>query len=106
MHLVAEKDSGSRFSFFCGDAVKNKKPAPDVYNLAAETLGLDKSRCVVVEDSGIGNQAAKAAGMTCLVTTSATPPPTRRERKGQREGNVKDGFWEQSSASSVQYNLL
>ena len=47
MHLVAEKDSGSRFSFFCGDAVKNKKPAPDVYNLAAETMGLAKSECVV-----------------------------------------------------------
>jgi len=59
-----------KFAFFCGDAVTAKKPAPDVYNLAAETMNLDKSKCVVIEDSGIGNQAAKAAGMTCLVTMS------------------------------------
>uniref|UniRef100_A0A7S2NDH3 Uncharacterized protein n=1 Tax=Haptolina brevifila TaxID=156173 RepID=A0A7S2NDH3_9EUKA len=60
----------AKFSFFCGDAVKVKKPAPDVYNLAAETMGLDKAECLVVEDSGIGNQAAKAAEMVCIVTTS------------------------------------
>ena len=63
-------ERSAKFSFFCGDAVPKKKPAPDVYNLAAETMGLDKSECVVVEDSGIGNKAAKAAGMKCLVTTS------------------------------------
>ena len=60
----------AKFSFFCGDAVARKKPQPDVYNLAAETMGLDKAECVVVEDSGIGLQAAKAAGMACLVTIS------------------------------------
>merc|ERR1712146_633698 len=60
----------AKFQFFCGDAVPKKKPAPDVYNLAAETMGLDKTECVVIEDSGIGNRAAKAAGMACLVTTS------------------------------------
>merc|ERR1719163_1067535 len=60
----------AKFSFFCGDAVARKKPQPDVYNLAAETMGLDKAECVVVEDSGIGLQAAKAAGMACLVTKS------------------------------------
>jgi len=66
----------AQFSFFCGECASvtadppKKKPAPDVYNLAAATMGLAKSECVVVEDSGIGNKAAKAAGMTCLVTTS------------------------------------
>jgi HAD superfamily hydrolase (TIGR01509 family) len=60
----------AKFQFFCGDCVPRKKPNPDVYNLAAETMGLDKSECVVIEDSGIGNKAAKAAGMTCLVTQS------------------------------------
>jgi len=58
------------FEFFCGDAVQRKKPAPDVYNLAAEKMSLDKGECVVIEDSGIGCKAAKAAGMACLVTTS------------------------------------
>ena len=51
----------AKFSFFCGDAVARKKPQPDVYNLAAETMGLDKAECVVVEDSGIGLQASGGA---------------------------------------------
>jgi len=59
-----------KFTFFCGDVVAAKKPAPDVYNLAAEIMALPKATCVVIEDSGIGNQAAKAAGMSCLVTMS------------------------------------
>ena len=33
-------------------------------------MELPKGQCVVIEDSGIGCQAAKAAGMACLVTTS------------------------------------
>mgnify|MGYP002632969362 CR=1 FL=1 len=60
----------AKFDFFCGDCVPRKKPNPDVYNLAAETMGLEKSECVVIEDSGIGNQAGKAAGMAVLVTKS------------------------------------
>ena len=59
-----------KFEFFCGDCVPRKKPNPDVYNLAAETMGLEKSECVVIEDSGIGNKAGKAAGMAVLVTKS------------------------------------
>ena len=61
-------ERAAKFSFFCGDCVPNKKPKPDVYNLASKTMGLDKSECIVVEDSGIGTKAAKAAGMPCHVT--------------------------------------
>lgn len=43
--------------------VPHKKPAPDIYLLAAEELGVQAARCVVVEDSRIGVAAAKAAGM-------------------------------------------
>lgn len=35
-------ERAAKFSFFCGDMVPKKKPAPDVYNLAAETMGLEK----------------------------------------------------------------
>ena len=55
---------------FAGDVVPKKKPAPDIYLLAAAQLGVDPARCVVVEDSRIGMRAAKAAGMRCVVTTS------------------------------------
>lgn len=67
--LMGEERYG-KFAFFCGDAVPKKKPAPDVYLLAAEKLDVSPSGCVVIEDSGIGLQAAKAAGMACLVTKS------------------------------------
>lgn len=55
---------------FAGDVVPKKKPSPDVYILAAERLGVDKSNVCVVEDSFIGLSAARAAGMACVVTRS------------------------------------
>lgn len=52
------------------DDVVNNKPAPDVYLLAAERLGVRPDRCLVFEDSLAGLQAAKAAGMTAVVIPS------------------------------------
>ena len=65
------EDQAEQFQVFAGDMVKKKKPAPDVYNMACEEMGLDKSRCVVIEDSHIGLSAAKAAGIACIVTKSS-----------------------------------
>ena len=56
---------------FAGDVVPKKKPDPAIYRLAADRLGLDPSRCVVVEDSANGLKAALAAGMRCVVTISS-----------------------------------
>lgn len=61
----------AKFQIFAGDMVQKKKPAPDVYNMAVDTMGLDKSCCVIVEDSGIGCKAAVAAGIPCIVTKSS-----------------------------------
>ncbi|CAN0455437.1 unnamed protein product, partial [Scytosiphon promiscuus] len=52
-----------RIQIFAGDIVEKKKPHPDIYNLAKETMGLDPARVVVIEDSHIGLTSAKAAGM-------------------------------------------
>mmetsp|Transcript_13417 Transcript_13417/g.18747 ORF Transcript_13417/g.18747 Transcript_13417/m.18747 type:complete len:280 (+) Transcript_13417:32-871(+) len=60
-----------KFQIFAGDMVKAKKPAPDVYNMAVDNMGLDKSRCVIIEDSHIGVGAATGAGISCLVTKSS-----------------------------------
>lgn len=49
-----------------GQQVKNSKPAPDIFLLAAKTLGLSPEECVVIEDSTNGVAAAKAAGMKCI----------------------------------------
>ena len=48
------------------DDIEHGKPAPDPYLLAAEQLGVDPARCVVVEDSPAGVQAGKSAGARVL----------------------------------------
>ena len=63
-----EELAGQFAGVFAGDIVAAKKPAPDIYNFAAETLQIDPAGCVVVEDSRNGLLAATAAGMTCIVT--------------------------------------
>jgi HAD superfamily hydrolase (TIGR01509 family) len=49
-----------------GEDVKAKKPAPDIFLIAATRLGFRPGECVVVEDAVNGVQAAKAAGMRCV----------------------------------------
>ncbi|MEX3956804.1 HAD superfamily hydrolase (TIGR01509 family) [Trinickia symbiotica] len=51
---------------FCADRVARPKPAPDVYVAAADTLGVAREACLVVEDSVAGVAAANAAGMPVL----------------------------------------
>jgi HAD superfamily hydrolase (TIGR01509 family) len=55
----------ARFSgrLFSAYTLQRFKPLPDVFLHAAETLGVEPARCVVVEDSLPGIQAAVAAGM-------------------------------------------
>ena len=61
----------ARFDFVhAGDVVAKKKPAPDIYLLALETLGLPPHECMVIEDSRNGLLAARGAGLPTLVTTS------------------------------------
>jgi HAD superfamily hydrolase (TIGR01509 family) len=48
------------------DEVPSGKPAPDLFLLAAQRLGIPPSRCVVVEDSWPGREAARRAGMRCV----------------------------------------
>ncbi|OIQ38042.1 MAG: hypothetical protein BM558_12380 [Roseobacter sp. MedPE-SW] len=51
---------------FSAYEVGQSKPAPDVFLHAARELGSAPDRCVVIEDSPSGIQAAKAAEMTCF----------------------------------------
>jgi len=51
--------------------IEHKKPAPDIFLLAARRLGLPPGECLVVEDAPSGVRAAKAAGSTCLALTSS-----------------------------------
>ena len=45
-----------------GAEVENGKPAPDVFLLAAERLGVDPKDCLILEDSKAGIKAGKASG--------------------------------------------
>jgi HAD superfamily hydrolase (TIGR01509 family) len=49
-----------------GDEILHGKPAPDMFLVAAERLGVAPARCVVVEDSAPGVAAGVAAGMPTL----------------------------------------
>jgi beta-phosphoglucomutase-like phosphatase (HAD superfamily) len=53
-----------------GDAVPKKKPAPDIYNLALERLGVAPGRAIAFEDSQVGVQSARAAGLFIVATPS------------------------------------
>ena len=44
----------------------NAKPAPDIFLLAAERLGVLPESCIVVEDAISGIEAAHSAGMTAF----------------------------------------
>mmetsp|Transcript_1360 Transcript_1360/g.4071 ORF Transcript_1360/g.4071 Transcript_1360/m.4071 type:complete len:277 (+) Transcript_1360:145-975(+) len=71
VRVLMGDERADRIPIYAGDVVKAKKPAPDVYLLAVEKMGLDAAKCVVIEDSEIGLAAAKAAGMSCIVTKSS-----------------------------------
>ena len=69
LHQVMGADLFGKFAgIYAGDMVNAKKPAPDIYNLAVDSLTLDPANCVVVEDSRNGLLAAVAAGITYIVT--------------------------------------
>ena len=61
---------------FGKDMVAKSKPAPDVYLLAAKTLGVAPARCVVVEDTPSGTTAGVAAGMTVFGYCAQNAPET------------------------------
>ncbi len=49
------------------------KPDPAVFLKAAQILGVPPDRCVVIEDSIAGLQAANAAGMACIAVLTTNP---------------------------------
>ena len=56
-----------------GELVEHKKPAPDIFLLAAKKLAVEPAECVVVEDAANGIQAAKAAGMRSVGVAHTLP---------------------------------
>lgn len=78
-----------------GTDVTAGKPAPDIYLLTAERLGVAPQHCLAIEDSPAGIRSAHAAGMTCwAVRTAYTQglalPQPDREFETLNEVSVAD----------------
>lgn len=59
---------------------KKGKPAPDIYLLVAERLGVAPSSCIVFEDIIQGIQAGKSAGMTVVAVEDEYSIPIREKK--------------------------
>lgn len=60
-------------AFVTGIDVEKKKPAPDIFLMAAAKAGYDPADSVVIEDAIAGVTAGKAAGMTVVAVTTSFP---------------------------------
>jgi beta-phosphoglucomutase family hydrolase len=56
-----------------GREVKEGKPSPQGFLLAAKRLGVAPQNCIIIEDAVAGVSAAKRAGMHCLAVTNTHP---------------------------------
>ena len=70
-----------------GDMIENGKPAPDIYLLAAERLGVDPSECIGVEDSLNGVRAIHSAGMRAVMIPDIIDPTPDVEKLCWRKCN-------------------
>lgn len=66
--LVLDKFAITQYfeGYVSSQDVEKTKPNPDIFLLAAKTLGVEPKNCVVIEDAKHGVQAAIAAGMKCI----------------------------------------
>lgn len=68
-------DLASRFTALVfGDEVSHSKPAPDLFLLASQRLGIKPAHCLVLEDSEAGVRAARAAGMDVIMVPDLVAP--------------------------------
>lgn len=61
-----------------GRDVTRGKPDPQVFLLAAERVGIEPARCVVIEDAPAGVEAARRAGMRCIALDGPRAAPEIR----------------------------
>ncbi|MCD9033093.1 HAD family phosphatase [Luteimonas sp. Y-2-2-4F] len=85
LRKLAAADLLWRFDAVCTSSdVERPKPAPDVYLLAAQRLGVAPARCLVLEDSPTGVRAALAAGMTPVQVPDLLVPDEAVRALGHR----------------------
>src|SRR5262245_12927244 len=67
--LALTRTEGLFDAVSCAEDTQRGKPDPQVFLVAAEKLGVEPARCVVVEDAVAGIEAARAGGMRCIGVT-------------------------------------
>ena len=77
----------------CVADVRNAKPAPDPYLLAAAKLGQNPRDCWALEDSDIGTRAAHGAGMRTFQIPDARPPVALCWLLAMRCWKVRGSCW-------------
>lgn len=58
-----------------GENLPNCKPHPEIFLVTARKLGLQPESCAVIEDTTVGIQAARAAGMTAIAYNAPGASP-------------------------------
>ena len=76
LEMLQKAGISDRFSaVVCGDEITNGKPAPDIFLLAAEKLGISPSACVGFEDSPAGLKGLHSAGIRSIFIKDVIEPP-------------------------------
>ncbi|HEX5465425.1 MAG TPA: HAD-IA family hydrolase [Candidatus Limnocylindrales bacterium] len=71
LHAAVGPERAARFDLvLAGDVVARKKPAPDIYELALQRLGLPAAEALAIEDSRNGLLSATGAGLRCVMTVN------------------------------------
>ena len=70
--------------------LKEGKPAPDIFLLAANRVGVDPAECLVFEDAPTGTEAALAAGMSVVVVPDPNMDHCHYKNASQIISSLKD----------------
>ena len=70
--------------------LKEGKPAPDIFLLAAKRVGVDPAECLVFEDAPTGTEAALAAGMSVVVVPDPNMDHCHYKNASQIISSLKD----------------
>ena len=73
-HLERTDMMGYFDTIVTGDMIEHGKPAPDIYLLAAERLGVNPAECIGVEDSMSGVRSIHSAGMRAVMIPDMIQP--------------------------------
>lgn len=73
--VAVELPTGGFDTLVCGDDVRNGKPDPEPYLLAASRLGVQPGACLAIEDSPSGIASAEAAGCVVVAVPNQVPVP-------------------------------